>query len=361
MNDNVDPVISGIPSDITMNAEPDRCGALVSWEPPEASDNCSINSFFGNYNPGDLFDVGTTTVTYIAEDQNSNTTSKSFNITIIDNEAPEFTFCPSSFEEVSSDSVNGKSIISWQEPQAIDNCGEVTVVSNYNPVQEFDFGTHTVTYTATDESGNQAYCTVDITAGFNRYPIAEESSLKFEQVQGEPLDILLEVYDPDGDQLSIDDIIYDPGNAEITNIDSDNLRFTYTSSLEYYGFDTLLVIISDNGIPSRALNVKVVVEVERIAILRVSSALTMNGDGINDNWYLENIDLFPNNSVYIYDRWGGLVFQTNGYDNITNFWSGNSNQSNARDGDLLPKGTYFYVIYTGNGTEKMTGAIEVIR
>ena len=74
----------------------------------------------------------------------------------------------------------------------------------------------------------------------------------------------------------------------------------------------------------------------------------------------KNIDLFPDNSVYIYDRWGGLIFQTNGYDNNSVVWIGKNNQSNLGNQKFVSTGTYFYVIDLGNGNGKLTGAVEVI-
>ena len=90
----------------------------------------------------------------------------------------------------------------------------------------------------------------------------------------------------------------------------------------------------------------------------MSSAITSNGDMINDQWQLRNIERYPNNSVYVYDRWGGLIYHDKGYDNQSVVWSGNINRSGR---EPVPTGTYFYVINLGDGYRKLTGAVEVIR
>ena len=88
--------------------------------------------------------------------------------------------------------------------------------------------------------------------------------------------------------------------------------------------------------------------------ISIYNGFTPNGDGINDNWVIENIDNFPINSVSIFNRWGNKVWYTNNYNNSTNFWDGkNSN------GSLLTSGTYFYVIDIDNGKAIKKGWVEL--
>ena len=50
-------------------------------------------------------------------------------------------------------------LVNWTEPVAIDNSGIApTVTSNYQPPQRFSQGSHVITYTAVDQSGNKATC-----------------------------------------------------------------------------------------------------------------------------------------------------------------------------------------------------------
>ena len=49
--------------------------------------------------------------------------------------------------------------VNWTEPVATDNLGaKPLVTSNYKPPQKFTQGTHMISYTATDQSGNGATC-----------------------------------------------------------------------------------------------------------------------------------------------------------------------------------------------------------
>ncbi len=69
-----------------------------------------------------------------------------------------------------------------------------------------------------------------------------------------------------------------------------------------------------------------------------------NGDGINDFWEIDKITNYPENEVLIYSRWGDLVFQTRGYDNASNVFSGIANKSRNLGAGQLPEGTYFFEI-----------------
>lgn len=53
--------------------------------------------------------------------------------------------------------------VNWTEPIATDNSGVLpTVTSNYHPPKIIGQGSHVITYTAVDQSGNQATCSFTI-------------------------------------------------------------------------------------------------------------------------------------------------------------------------------------------------------
>ncbi len=93
----------------------------------------------------------------------------------------------------------------------------------------------------------------------------------------------------------------------------------------------------------------------------VHNAFTPNNDGVNDIFFIENIDqtfCFPTNSVEIYNRWGILVYKTKQYDNITRVFKGISEgRITINESEQLPTGTYYYIInYTddkGNSADKV--------
>lgn len=84
----------------------------------------------------------------------------------------------------------------------------------------------------------------------------------------------------------------------------------------------------------------------------ISSVFTPNGDGINDNWYIENINFYPENEVTVYNIYGNSVFNKKGYNND---WQGTFN------GAPLPDGTYFYVIQINGSNAVLKGSLDILK
>ena len=356
--DTISPVINNLPADIYQSANPWFCGVIVNWAPPTASDNCGT-FLRSSHKSGDFFYIGTTTVTYTALDVHGNTTTQSFNVTVADEIPPVFFSCPTKFTVEPIDLEANTAIITWEEPVAKDACSEISIRSNYASGSVFDYGIITIIYTATDLSGNTEVCSFDVGSENNRSPVTDNLFRKVKA--GESIDIYLNARDPDGDHVSIVSIFHNENNATISSVDADNLSFIYTSFTDFYGTDTVLVELFDNGLPSCSTTAEVVIEVERNSVIEVSSAITSNGDFVNDFLFIKNIDLFPENSVHIFDRWGGLLYQATRYNNESIAWRGTNDQGNFGNKKYAPTGTYFYVIDLGDGSDKITGAVEVIR
>ncbi|MFN8417131.1 MAG: gliding motility-associated C-terminal domain-containing protein [Cytophagaceae bacterium] len=90
--------------------------------------------------------------------------------------------------------------------------------------------------------------------------------------------------------------------------------------------------------------------------IRIPNAITVNHDGQNDVWDIENMSSFPNAIVEVYNRWGTLVWKSVGYDKM---WDG----TNYRNGEVLPDGTYFYIIILNSTKfpDPYKGYIQVIK
>lgn len=67
---------------------------------------------------------------------------------------------------------------------------------------------------------------------------------------------------------------------------------------------------------------------------------TPNGDGINDSFFITNIELYNSNEISFFDSQDNLVFETTGYGNNTNFFQGISTVNDQ----VVPDGTYRYVL-----------------
>ena len=92
--------------------------------------------------------------------------------------------------------------------------------------------------------------------------------------------------------------------------------------------------------------------------LTVYNEFTPNNDGANDLFRIDCIESYPNNELKVYNRYGALVYSKQHYEND---WNGTANVSGVINrGDMLPTGTYFYVITIGDGTVKK-GWLSIMR
>ncbi len=170
VTDNEMPVINNCPSNISLNTSTGTCSATASWTAPTASDNCPGVSISSTHNSGTSFNKGVTTVTYTATDMSGNTKTCSFTVTVTDNEMPVINNCPSN---ISVNTAPGmcSATATWTAPTATDNCPGVSISSTHSSGSSFNKGVTTVTYTATDMSGNTKTCSFTVTVNDNEMPM----------------------------------------------------------------------------------------------------------------------------------------------------------------------------------------------
>ncbi len=86
---------------------------------------------------------------------------------------------------------------------------------------------------------------------------------------------------------------------------------------------------------------------------KIPTAFTPNNDGVNENWEILGIEIYPEAVVEVYNRWGQLLFKSeNGYHQK---WDG------TLKGNELPIDTYFYIITLIPGSEPLIGNVSIIR
>ncbi len=90
--------------------------------------------------------------------------------------------------------------------------------------------------------------------------------------------------------------------------------------------------------------------------IKVSEAVTVNGDGINDFFEIKGVEYCGFTfDVMIFNRWGDKVFEAKDYQND---WGGFAPSNAVGNSGLLPAGTYYYVLnINGSGFEPLNGYI----
>ncbi|MFV8226815.1 HYR domain-containing protein, partial [Christiangramia aquimixticola] len=162
VEDKIDPTISCI-SSTSRNTDPGSCDYTVQGAEfdPSFEDNCSGATITNNYNnsstlAGAVIPEGDPiTIKWTVTDTSGNEDSCSFNVTVIDDEAPVITNCPTPVNSYSVDAGECDAALSFNAT-ATDNCDDNVAISysvggsNISFPYNFPIGTTTVTVTADD-------------------------------------------------------------------------------------------------------------------------------------------------------------------------------------------------------------------
>lgn len=141
--------------------------------------------------------------------------------------------------------------------------------------------------------------------------------------------------------------ITNPENGEAVIVDK-NIR--YTSADDFIGTENLTYFICYEDCPDICASATIQIEIEDNRDCFAGNIITPNGDGYNDAFVVPclNTGLYETNSLVILNQWGDEVFNAAPYQND---WQAIYN------GNLLPVGTYFYILDLGDGSKPLNGYI----
>ncbi len=325
--------------DVVVEASSESCETRVSWPTPVVTD-CSSISLVSSHNSGDLFPKGTTDVTYTATDSNGNISSCNFKVIVEDRTAPAFQSC------VNDINVNAgaqcEAAVNWSVPVVDDNCDTFTLQSTHTTGSTFSLGVTKVTYTAVDASGNISLCEFTVTVRNETTPVFQDCPAEIQLIGDEFGRATAEWSSPSATSVC----------SEVTVTGSHQSGDVFsigTTRVEYKATD-----ISGN---TASCSFNVIVAKQEIDI-DIAKVITPDGNGVNDEWVLTNIEKFAKNEVVIVDRWGSVIYSALGYNNENVVWKGT-----GQNGTAVPTGTYFYrlTVRYGEDSIEKTGFVELIR
>ncbi len=160
----------------------------------------------------------------------------------------------------------------------------------------------------------------------------------------------------------------------INSITVDNPAFevlSFTSSVPPLGLILFTIRLNSVNVGTNSTNVLVTTSINDFSFvvsgevlnnddisLGIYNVVTPNGDGIHDFFKIENLQLYPDNKLIIYNRWGDKVFEQESYNNVEKAFVG---VSNVGGGGELITGSYFYSIDKGDGSKVETGYLFIKR
>ena len=140
-------------------------------------------------------------------------------------------------------------------------------------------------------------------------------------------------------------IVDNPGLGTISQLDTLNGTFLFTRTVTNFTGPVQLTYelcsaVCPNSCVTGLIVITLIADPEAPIDDSVPNAITPNGDGLNDvlifNQLLAAPDLYPDNELIVYNRWGDVVYRAAPYQND---WAG-TNQSGAE----LPQATYYFLL-----------------
>ena len=89
---------------------------------------------------------------------------------------------------------------------------------------------------------------------------------------------------------------------------------------------------------------KIKVEVIKDKPLTIYNGVSADGDGHNDYFKIDGIEYYPKNNLKIFNRWGVLVYEKDGYSNEAPFDGHSNGRATISADSKLPQGTYYYIL-----------------
>ncbi|MDD2634072.1 MAG: gliding motility-associated C-terminal domain-containing protein [Bacteroidales bacterium] len=123
-------------------------------------------------------------------------------------------------------------------------------------------------------------------------------------------------------------------NKDLEGLDGGVYIVTITDIYNCYIVDTINVNVTD------------------VDCIHIYNSFSPNADGINDTWDIDNIYLYPDVIVNVFNQWGNKVFESTGY---SKNWDGTFN------GKVLPATTYYYTINLKNGDSPYSGHVTILK
>ena len=86
--------------------------------------------------------------------------------------------------------------------------------------------------------------------------------------------------------------------------------------------------------------------------IEIYNGISTNGDGKNDGLRIKGIEDYPKNRLKIFNRWGVLVYEKEGYTNADPFTGYSNGRTVIESSKKLPQGTYYYILEYENSNNQ---------
>lgn len=212
-------------------------------------------------------------------------------------------------------------------------------------------GSYFLSVTANNENGCSNTKTFHVMVGDNHIPVANDDYATTNWLKNIRISLLINDYDAkkDLDSSSLK-ILSKP---ELGRISPDRPgTVIYTPLQQHGGTEHLLYSICDSCQQCDTAMVSIhVVEPN----LFFPEGISPNGDGMNDRFVINGLEVFPHSSIAIFRRDGIIMYNNEEY---LNDWDGSQN-TGVYNSQKVPSGTYYYLLHLGGTDRVIRGFIYV--
>lgn len=270
-----------------------------------------------------------TEIIWTYEDSNGNILNQSQNIIIDDISAP--------IPEVSElPYITETCFAVANNPYATDNCSGLLVGTTTDEVFYENVGTYSITWNYEDYNGN-------ITSQIQYIEVINDAPV----VITNDMTVTIFVSSTSQETITITPEDINLGSYDDCAIDSMYLDISeFTVNDEGENTVTLTVVDKAGNVSTQTAIVTVVLEYS----LEIPNLITPDGNGVNDYWVINGLQVVEGYYLQIFNKLGELVYSSYNYDNT---WDATYN------GQPLPQGTYYYVFKSDY--DSYTGYVSVIR
>ena len=241
--DNQNPVIT-CSGNLTQNADAGNCDAVVTFN-VSATDNCDAN-VVSNPSSGSVFPVGTSIVNSIATDLSGNTSTCSFNITVVDNQNPIIT-CSGDITQ-SNDPGNCSAAVTFNI-DATDNCDISSIISTPASGDNFPVGNTTVNSIATDVNGNTSSCSFIVTVVDDENPVITCSGNITQNASLGNCSAVVTFSSTATDNCGVSSVVSNPSSGSTFNVGTTTITSTATDVHGNTSSCSFTVTVVDNQNP----------------------------------------------------------------------------------------------------------------
>jgi gliding motility-associated-like protein len=209
-----------------------------------------------------------------------------------------------------------------------------------------------VVYTVCSTTGICSNATLHILVNANHKPVALPDNFQAKENTMLTGNILGNDFDSDSNTLIVNDTpVSAPKNGQL--ILKSNGDYTYMPNKDFRGTDSFVYEVCDTNTPAlcTTATVTIVLAKDETCEVYVPNSFSPNNDNIHDTFKVKCLYNYENPIIEIFNRWGNLIYKKEHYGD-TDFWGseseawwdGRSDHSWNVSNDILPVGTYYYIL-----------------